>query len=191
MVLRKLGTEPTFKDWHQTIDALGYPISDAINITGWRNSQARPDYFDDFITVTLPDGALKVFKATTLPGRYWLENLMNPKGTAILQLGYYRDAYKLGFHKGKEALVQVAPVTVYRDVILNGKADLADDTVETGMFAINIHRAGFFSKYVGKWSAGCQVFQKNADFEEFLRLVKIYGKDKRFSYTLVGFAYDL
>ena len=62
---------------------------------------------------------------------------------------------------------------------------------DTGIFGINIHRANeaVASKNIDKWSAGCQVFANDADFETFLELckrVERQGKGwDRFTYTLV------
>ena len=55
------------------------------------------------------------------------------------------------------------------------------------MYGINIHKAGKDSSDVNTWSAGCQVFKKTADFDEFIGLVKKqeakYGN--KFTYTLI------
>ena len=56
-----------------------------------------------------------------------------------------------------------------------------------GSFGINIHKAGKDSKDVDQWSAGCQVFQKSDDFNEFMGLARkhknLYGN--KFTYTLI------
>ena len=66
-----------------------------------------------------------------------------------------------------------------------------EDSVEEGLFGINIHRAtsreGKKSTYVDKWSAGCQVIAANADWHEFLNICQtakeIWGYN--FTYTLI------
>jgi hypothetical protein len=64
---------------------------------------------------------------------------------------------------------------------------MSDDKIDTGFFGINIHKAGRASVQVDKWSAGCQVFAKSADFAEFMDLTeeaeKRYGNS--FTYTLL------
>jgi hypothetical protein len=61
------------------------------------------------------------------------------------------------------------------------------DKTETGVFGINIHKAGVDSARVDDWSHGCQVFKRVADFNEFMALAKkaatIHGN--RFTYTLL------
>ena len=132
------------------------------------------------------------YSITTDPGKYWLENPINPKGTAILVPGQYPGTWKLGKHQGKyEALVQRKPVKVWRD---NNKDSIIDypyahAEVSEGYFGINIHRSNPYDKsyIVDKWSAGCQVFQAVDDYKEFMGLCKssadLYGNS--FSYTLV------
>jgi hypothetical protein len=77
-------------------------------------------------------------------------------------------------------------VTVYRDYDRNALFDIFTKT-ETGKFGINIHKAGDYSQNVDKWSAGCQVFQKSSDFNQFMDLTDKhrdrYGN--RFTYTLI------
>ena len=59
---------------------------------------------------------------------------------------------------------------------------------DTGRFGINIHRSSAypFGESVGGWSAGCQVFRNETDFDSFMDLVvkssSNYGNS--FTYTL-------
>lgn len=61
------------------------------------------------------------------------------------------------------------------------------ETIEEGMFGINIHKAGDSSVVVDGWSAGCQVLARSFDFNELMNLVTlatpIWGD--RFTYTLL------
>lgn len=151
--------------------------------------------FNDRIYVVCRDdtGTLRLWSwaATTDPGLYWRQNPGRVEGTAILCAGQYRGAWVLGLHKGeKPALVQSLPVTVWRDA--DRAADLdtgAGVPTQTGLFGINIHRAGTASRVVDKWSAGCQVFASDADYEAFLALCRkqaAKGKNwARFTYTLL------
>lgn len=133
---------------------------------------------------------MKAWTITTNPGVYWLQHPMSNLGTAVLKPGQYTDAYKLGFHQQKTdhpALVQIGNVTVFRDNNLNDKPEESART-ETGLFGINIHRgnANGATPSIGKWSAGCQVFQVKRDHDELLRLLGNYAPvDGKFSYTLV------
>ena len=154
-----------------------------INIFGIRR-QLNTNEFDDLIGVAYKNqyDCVEIFRGTTDPGRYYLRNSMNKKGTAILVEGQYK--YKLGLHRGKDALVQKGAVKVFRD----NNADSIHDKkfIDTGFFGINIHRAGKDSKQVDKWSAGCQVFAVESQFLRFLKIIKysekIYGNS--FTYSL-------
>lgn len=109
-----------------------------------------------------------------------------PQGTAILVPGQYKNCYGFGKYRGYECLRQVLPVKVYRDDDGDEEFDTNSDTVEEGLFGIHIHKAGVLSKIVGTWSAGCQVFQRKEDFEEFMNLCKDSLQDL-FTYTLIEF----
>lgn len=167
-----------------------------VNIIGVRRDNDKSDKFDDYILAIYRseedlDWVCKVWSATTDPGRHWLENPMNPAGTAILVPGQYLEAYSIGKHQGKyEAVCQKKPVSVWRD---NNKDDILDYTSSeggiSGVYGINIHRSNPYNEsyVVGKWSAGCQVFKKIADFSEFMELCRL-SADKMgnsFTYTLL------
>ena len=132
------------------------------------------------------------YDCTTDPGKYWVDNLMNPDGVAIVVPGQYRGSHKLRLHQGKYlALGQQKPVKVYRDNNRDGKYDLLEESIDEGLFGINIHRAtgraGGTSIRVDKWSAGCQVIADNDDWHQFLDICQttreIWGNS--FSYTLL------
>lgn len=167
-----------------------------LNIVGVRTRSTKANRFDDEIHVFYKSKPLKweyhIFKGTTDPGTFWLENPMQPQGTAILAQGQYVNSYKVGLHLGKyKALVQVAPVTVIRDYDRNAKLDFFNGQKDTGLFGINIHRAMSkgTTKFIDKYSAGCQVFQNAEDFLRFMEMCdkhsSLYGN--RFTYTLLDF----
>jgi hypothetical protein len=153
-----------------------------LNIIGVRNSATGSkvtNAFDDKLIVAYKQGGgwvIKEYPITT----------DNGGGTARLVCNQYRGSHAIGLHQGKyEALKQCAPVTVYRDYLKDGIYQT--DKTETGVFGINIHKAGLDSKRVDDWSHGCQVFKKVADFNEFMILAKkaaaLHGN--RFTYTLI------
>lgn len=173
----------------------GYLVNEKpyqLNIVGVRNNSTEANKFDDLIYVFWKNDANnwegKYFNITTDPGTYFLKNPLSKLGAAILKEGQYVDSYSIGKHRGKyDALTQQKPVTVIRDYDRNAILDFNNGREETGLFGINIHKAGTDSSDVDKWSAGCQVFQKTADFDEFMRLANIH-KDKngnKFTYTLI------
>ena len=168
-----------------------------LNIIGVRRDNQGSNTFDDFLLLMYRKGDEMVshrWQATTDPGKYWLMNPMNPKGTAVLVPGQYRGTWKLGKHQNSyEALVQRKPVKVWRD---NTKDEVIDyesfktsNPVDEGFFGINIHRSNPYTEsyVVNKWSAGCQVFKRVQDFTVFLAAcresAKIYGNS--FTYTLI------
>ena len=169
-----------------------------LNIIGVRSKESvrQSNKFDDAIIVCwgidsertgIPNKL--IFAATTDPGIKSLKVPMNAKGTAILVPGQYRGSHKLGLHQGKyEALVQCAPVKVYRDANKDSILDTDKRTIDTGMFGINIHKAGLASTIVDGWSAGCQVIAKTDEYEIFMDLCrkqKLTGYGDKFTYTLL------
>ena len=169
-----------------------------VNIIGVRNSDTKnrvTNAFDDCMTLSYKvEGEWKFhcYKCTTDPGTHWVENIMREDGVAILKPGQYRGSHKLRLHAGKYlALGQKKPLLVYRDDNRDNNYDLLEESVQEGLFGINIHRAtgkkGGKSTRVDKWSAGCQVIASYDDFEEFLGICKesslIWGNS--FSYTLL------
>jgi len=178
--------------WFEDKSNKGYDV----NIVGIRNSENNNEvtnHFDDTLTVSYKvDGEWKFhsWPATTDPGQYWIENPISKDGTAILVPGQYRGSHMIGLHQGKyEALRQKKPVKVYRDNDKDLEYDTDEDTIKEGIYGINIHRSNPYdqSYYVNKWSAGCQVFKKVADFHEFMDVCRkakdIWGNS--FSYTLI------
>lgn len=168
-----------------------------LNIIGVRHKGSKvTNKFDDCIVVTYntPDNkpVKKIYPATTLPGKKAMEHPMSYKGTAILKEGQYRGCWKIGYHKGQyKALVQVEPISVYRDGNKDDIFDLKPTCIDKGVFGINIHKAGNAvngSTLVDGWSYGCCVFQKAIDFSAFMRLVErsasIYGNS--FTFTLIN-----
>lgn len=165
-----------------------------LNIIGIRNSETTSDKFDDQLYVIFKDDKNKWVKAvytiTTDPGTYWLNHPLQVDGTAILKQGQYVNAYRIGLHKGQyKALVQSKPVTVLRDYDRNAVLDFNNGRESTGLFGVNIHRASIHgvTKKVGKWSAGCQVFEKNEAFIQFMQLCERHKSKygNLFTYTLI------
>ncbi len=169
-----------------------------LNIWGFRSPNNIPNAFDDEFhvftnvgTLNKPNWYYLVFKGTTDPGTYWLRNPMNPQGTAILNEGQYIDAYAIGLHKGKyKALVQVGELEITRDYNRDAILDFYNGkTMRSRAFGINIHRANKVGStyHVDKYSAGCQVFKNESDFEFFLKLCELHRQmySNRFTYTLI------
>jgi hypothetical protein len=183
----------------ETMDRLGYTVFRSakknydLNLVGLRSENSTPNAFDDEMMVFWKwenRWTLKRYKITTDPGLTYLTDPENKNGTAILKEGQYRGSHKLGKHKGKyEALVQAKPLTVIRDFNRDKTLDFASGKEQTGTFGINIHRATASgeSMFVNKWSAGCQVFARSAEYNDFIRICKLAIAEwgNSFSYTLL------
>ena len=168
-----------------------------VNIVGVRNSSTGTkvtNVFDDNLTLSFKDetGAWQFYSwmNTTDPGKKSMlewKKMGITGGCARLVTGQYRSTWKIDKHQGKyEALCQrLAKVKVYRDEDLDLEYD--ENKITEGIYGINIHKAGQDSTWVNDWSAGCQVFKKVKDFDEFMKIckkaVKIHGNS--FTYTLI------
>jgi hypothetical protein len=163
-----------------------------LNLVGVRTSSRQSGAFDDAFHAVFKDGLGQwvdlAFECTTDPGTYYLNSPLRVSGTAILAPGQYRSAYQLGLHRGQyEALVQRAPVKVFRDSNRDETLDMLPGTLEEGMFGINIHKSGRESVVVGRWSAGCTVLANKSAFDVLMavarRSAEIWGNS--FTYTLL------
>jgi hypothetical protein len=165
-----------------------------LNMVGIRSETTIANKFDDRIYVFWKndkgswEGA--DYPITTDPGTYWLKNPENVTGTAILKQGQW--GYKLGDHRGYEALNQRLPVTVYRDPDKDNILNFSTAKEYTGKFGINVHKSSTVgtSTNVDNWSAGCQVFANVTNYNQFITLIKRhvqkYGNDTMW-YTLIDF----
>ena len=146
-----------------------------VNIIGIRNPNQIANSFDDTIICAYKvsdQWVVKEWQITTDAGKYWLQHPMNSKGTAILVPNQYRG------------------VEVWRDDNKDQILDFNDVSKQWGYFGINIHRSNPHteSQKVEKWSAGCQVFKKIDDFNEFMEICN-KAKDEwgnSFTYTLIN-----
>jgi len=171
----------------------GYVWDSNINVIGCRNksTNAITNVFDDKLYLAYKEAGiwkLKEYTITTDAGKYYMKiKLINKKGCGILKEGQY-SGYSLRLHQGKYlAFCQTyGNVTVYRDNDKDNEYDFINE--ESGSFGVNIHKAGKDSTYVDSYSAACQVFKKEIDFNEFLEIVKRYKSTKgnRYNYTLIN-----
>lgn len=166
-----------------------------LNIVGLRSTDIDVNEFNDWLVVFWKyKGKWSQYwmKCTTLSGLYYLENPVNPKGSAILCDGQYKGVYQLDLHNSKYmALCQrLGEVEVWRDNDKDSEFDFENESKEWGMFGINIHRASSTQTLdeIGKNSAGCQVIQNPQNFDLFIQLCQesseIYGN--KFTYTLLN-----
>jgi len=176
--------------WFEDAADKGYDV----NIVGIRNSSTGKvvtNLFDDTITISYRDEngvwQFNEWKNTTEPGKKGVQQYHNVNGVARLVPGQYRGVWAIDKHQGKyEALCQrLGAVKVFRDT----NKDLVYDeaNTDTGMFGINIHKAGQDSTWVENWSEGCQVFKRVKDFDAFMKICKKAAKihGNHFTYTLI------
>jgi hypothetical protein len=166
------------------------------NIVGVRNNDSSiadkvTNVFDDYLTISFKDekGVWQFYcwNATTDPGKKGVQQFHNKKGVARLIPGQYRGVWSIDLHQGKyQALCQRnGNVKVWRDS--NKDLVFEENLVDSGMFGINIHKAGQDSTWVENWSEGCQVFKRVKDFDAFMVICKKASKihGNKFSYTLL------
>ena len=168
-----------------------------VNIVGVRNSSTGnkvTNVFDDHLTISFKDEnndwQFFCWSATTDPGKKSMlewKKMGISNGCARLVAGQYRGVWSIDKHQGKyDALCQRnGNVKVYRDTDLDLEYD--ENKITEGMFGINIHKSGQDSTWVENWSAGCQVFKRSKDFDEFMKICKKASKihGNKFSYTLI------
>ena len=149
----------------------------------------EPNRFNDLrcvIRVTRAGAEmLGCWKATTEPGRFYVEHPINSHGAARIELGQHR-AWQVGMHRGHHAaLVQTGgPVTVCRDFNKDNKRD--GDVEDLGYFGINQHAGYGVRDAVEKASAGCLVVPTMEEQAAFMRLVTSdarYKRDRNFIFT--------
>ena len=178
--------------WFDDESNRGYDV----NIVGVRNTspvayKKVTNLFDDHLTISFKDekGVWQFYcwMATCDPGKKGVMEFHNKNGVARLVPGQYRGVWSIDKHQGKyEALCQRnGKVKVYRDA--NKDLIFEEKNIDEGIFGINIHKAGQDSTWVDGWSAGCQVFKKVKDFDEFMKICKKAAKihGNKFSYTLL------
>jgi lysozyme len=197
---------PTLAEVSGGMRNLGYTIYDGtdrsgrkrnydLNLFGIRTADTVAGAFDDWLGVFWMNWdtdawEFHIWQATTDPGIYYLNQPLNVSGTAIMAEGQYPSSYEIGLHKGKyEALVQCKPIKAYRDNDRDEILDMMPDTIQKGLFGLNIHRASadYRSIRVDKWSAGCQVVADPRDFARLMDICQLAGEvwGPTFSYTLL------
>lgn len=152
----------------------------------------KPDEFNDLrLVIEVINDQPRIvnkWEATTEPGIYYTENPQDFRGAFRIQVGQY-TAWQLNYHWGsggdvQEALIQVKPISGYRDYYQSYKRD---GDVYTGLYDINQHHANNSSfDNIGLYGAGCLVGRTKAGHEEFLEILKSdirYQKNPNFVFT--------
>lgn len=118
----------------------------------------------------------ELWEATTEPGKhYTLIEKLDPRGAARIAFGQYK-AWSVGTHmagrpSAHEALVQTAPIRVFRD--LNTDFERTGDRVFEGLFGVNQHWGFDLPRSdIGRASAGCLVGRTRAGHRAFMALCR-------------------
>lgn len=153
---------------------------EGMNADGSLNAD-RPNEFNDrrmMVEITNLPRILGTWDATTEPGDYYTVHPMNQRGAARIAFGQY-EAWQIGLHGKRdahEALVQVAPVKVWRDY--NKDYKRTGDFLDNGLFGINQHWGYDLPvTKVYNASAGCLVGRSRASHKQFMELCK---RDRRY-----------
>lgn len=159
---------------------------EGMSIDGAFNADTPNQWNDSLFLIEFRNGQPEiVFKTscTTEPGQYYTDNPLNKNGCARLDTGYHPNLWRVGLHRGYQALVQGNSVArLVRDRNRNHRRD---DLVshERGN-GINLHTdkttgwRGADNGTIGRWSAGCVVLN---DAEEFKRLMRIITQGVQYS----------
>lgn len=139
-------------------------------ILGVRSNEDLTDTYDDKFYIFKGEQFLFVTTGTTNKGL---------KGTAVMLADmWHYDVYKYGLHRQKmKALRQVKPIPYTRDFDNDGKTDIVG-RIFTDIIYMNFHGSTYnegsanVSPKIGGWSEGCQVVQKNTDYEKIIKLCK-------------------
>ena len=163
-----------------------------LNIFGIRAETSVSDKFDDFIGVIYKDEVgfqCEVYPATTDPGKHWLLNPMNVKGTFIMSPGQHKRLWKLGKHKNYTALQQIGSVKGVRDNNKDSKLNFdlfnnSNNIITPTNIGINLHTTSFIKNIFSP------VISANLSCIDFNKLISLANKQievmgiNRFSYTL-------
>lgn len=176
-----------------------------INFCGVRNNVTDDTFNDTLYIYWKEDDGFKCVRTngfTTKPGKRVVLNENgdgNEFGAAILKEGWQKDIWHIGQHKGKYTALRSSddttnPTVVTRDDTQYGlgpgyELRIFEDKTYAGYFGINFHRSGQpQGNSVNGWSAGCQVFKMESDFNEMLAMAYSAANagQTKFSYFLAN-----
>jgi len=161
-----------------------------LNIVGLRNRNVRnADEIHVFYKINSRNWNYHVYEAITDSATIWQGKAPYPLRPVLLAEGQYKGAYKLGKHKNTDALVEVKPVTVVRD--LDRSSLMSAGTKTSELFGIDILAATEEGETISLdiQDEGCQLLLGDENFKEFLgycgKHKELYGNE--FSYSLIDF----
>jgi hypothetical protein len=156
---------------------------EGINEDGSLNDNAPNSFNDRRMVIEIPNKKpilVNHWQATTEPGTHYTMNPLNIDGAARIAFGQYK-AWKVGTYFGggsdpHEGLVQVSPISIYRDE--NKDFRRSGDKLFTGDFGINQHW-GFDYNYndISFAGSGSLIGRRREGHREFMAIIK---QDKRY-----------
>lgn len=161
-------------------DELNICYAEGTNADGSVNSDAPNEWNDRRVIWRVENGVPKItgnWAASCEPGWWYTLNPMNLEGCARIRNPAQYKAWRVGVHGGSKphpALVQVAPVEVYRD--RDQDMQRTGDPLRQGLFGINQHW-GYGMEHVDKASAGCMTAPDWNGHNQFIQECK---SDRRY-----------
>ena len=155
---------------------------EGIDSTGNLNDNKIDEWNDRRIIIQIEEGGnpriILNSQATTQPGLSFIQNPINPNGAANIAFGQYK-AWGMGYLREKiPALVQRAPLRIYRDKNKNGIRDI-EDFLEVGISSL--YQAAFSStkipSNVQRQSAGDLV---GRDYKQHIDFISTLKNDIRY-----------
>jgi hypothetical protein len=178
-----------------------------INFCGVRNNKTD-NTFNDSLYIYWKDTGDGEFKCvtttgfTTKPGKSVVlgQKCRNSNGgAAILKEGWQKDIWHIGKHQNKYKALRstggvTKPTVITRDNTQYDKGPnyelrIFENKTSSGYYGINFHKSGNpKGNAVNNWSAGCQVFQYQSEFNEMLQMAESANSkgQKTFSYFLTN-----
>jgi len=186
----------------ETMKKKGYKILTRpyeMNIVGIRRQYEGMNYSNKFVdsmylifkTDDSDKWEIKQYPCSTIPGYYPGSKAYLIKefgGVGILKPAQYLNTYAIGVYSAKQpapAMVTLGTQKAYRDKTTGPKITYSSEN--EGYFGMFVHRGYPGGVSVDSWSAGCQVFSKEAHLMDFFKYCNMH-KDKYknvFNYTLM------
>lgn len=174
------------------LSVLNYKNIETAHIIGFRTPRYNRkccNKFVDYIALIVDGKLYGPWPATTRPGLYYTKKPMNGRDTCSIYPSQYIDSFQTGIFKTYTAIRQIKPIKYYVDDNKDAYHDDDEAKTQIAIRSTHIHKAGRASLLVDRWSAGCQVFAKEADFNTFMKLVDKKGSGSNrniYTYTLLN-----
>ena len=166
-------------------------IPDGYWLLGVQSNEDAYNKFDDKFYLFHKERFIMVAPGTTNAGETGIKRFFtyNKKGVLVVKTDeWYYGLWAYGLHRGKmRALRQVLPIKYYRDGNKNESIEETGELYE-GIKGINFHtisytkKEAFIKKFIGGWSAGCQVVN---DIVKYYAILNLLRKQKSISYCLI------